>query len=54
MAEMYQMEAEQVASMIPEKEKENTKKDLAVNKAIDFILENANQVEASEELEFEE
>ena len=54
MAEMYQMEAEQVASMIPEKEKENMKKDLAVNKAIDFILENANQVEASEELDFEE
>lgn len=54
MAEMYQMEADQIASMIPDEQKENMKKDIAVQKAVDFILEQANVTEAAEELDFEE
>lgn len=54
MAQTYQMEADQIASMIPDEQKENMKKDIAVQKAVDFILEQANVTEASEELDFEE
>ncbi len=52
MAEMYQMEPEQIASMLPDNEKENMKKNLAVQKAVDLVRENANITEASEELDF--
>jgi len=53
MAEMYQMEADQIASFMGDEQKENMKKDLAVQKAIDFIREAANVVEASEDLDYE-
>ena len=54
MAEMYQMDVEQVAGFMGDAQKENMKKNLAVQKAADFLLEHANIVEASEELDFEE
>ena len=54
MATTYQMTAEQISSMISDDQKENMKKDLAVRKAVDFIREQANVTEASEELDFEE
>lgn len=53
MAEMYQMEAEQIASFMGDEQKENMKKDLAVQKAIDLVREAAVIVEPSEELDFE-
>lgn len=53
MAAMYQMEVDQISSMIPESERENMKKNIAVQKAIDFVVEQANITEASEELDFE-
>lgn len=53
MAQMYQMESEQIASFMGDEQKENMKKDLAVQKAIDFIREAAVIVEASEDLDFE-
>lgn len=54
MATMYQMSVEQIEQFLPDDEKENMKKNLATQKAIDFLIENANVVEASEELDFEE
>jgi trigger factor len=54
MAAMYQMSVEQIEQFLPEDEKENMKKNLATQKAIDFLIENAKVVEASEELDFEE
>lgn len=54
MAQMYQMEADQLASMIPDDQKENMKKDIAVQKAVEFVLAEANVTEAAEELDFEE
>ncbi len=53
MAQMYQMESEQIASFMGDEQKENMKKDLAVQKAIDFVREAAVVVEASEDLDFE-
>ncbi len=53
MAQMYQMEVEQVRGFVGEAERENMKRDLAVQKAFDFLLESANVTEASDELEFE-
>lgn len=53
MAAMYQMDAAQIASYMGEAEKENMKQNLAVQKALDFIVANAVVTEASEELEFE-
>ena len=53
MAEMYQMESEQISSMMGDEQKENMKKDLAVQKAIDFVREAAVVTEASEELDYE-
>ncbi|MDO4976179.1 MAG: trigger factor [Eubacteriales bacterium] len=53
MAEMYQMEASQIASYMDDAAKENMKSNLAVQKAVDFIIENATITEASEALEFE-
>ena len=54
MAGMYQMEAGLIASYLGEAEKENMRKNLAVQKAADFLLEQAEITEAAEELEFEE
>ena len=54
MAQMYQMEASQIEGMIPEEQKENMKKDIAVQKAVEFVLDQANVTEATEELDFEE
>ena len=53
MASMYQMDVEQIKGFMPEAEKENMKKDLAVQKAVDFLLDQAKLVEASDELDFE-
>ena len=43
MAEIYQMEAEKVREMLEGKEKEQVMKDLAIRKAIDFVVENAKE-----------
>ena len=54
MAAMYQMEPEQLSTYMQEEEKENIRENLAVQKAVDFILEHAEIEEPSEELDFEE
>jgi trigger factor len=54
MASIYQMDVAQIEQFLPEEEKESMKNNLATQKAIDFLLEHANVVEASEELDFEE
>lgn len=54
MAAMYQMGVEQIEQMLPDSEKESMKKNLATQKAVDFLLEHANVVEASDDLDFEE
>ena len=41
MASMYQMEVEKLNELISDKEKESMKLDIAVQKAVDFIVENA-------------
>ncbi len=43
MAEVYQMEAEKVREMLGEKEKAQVMKDLAIQKAVDFVVENAKE-----------
>ncbi len=43
MAEVYQMEAEKVREMLGEKEKTQVMKDLAIQKAVDFVVENAKE-----------
>ena len=43
MAEIYQMEAEKVREMLSEKEKKQVMKDLAIQKAVDFVVENAKE-----------
>ena len=53
MASMYQMEADQIASYMGDAEKENMKNDIAIQKAVDFIREQAVVTEASEELDYE-
>lgn len=53
MAAMYQMDAAQVEGFMPPEQKESMKKDLAVQKAVDFLLEQAKLTEASDELDFE-
>ncbi|MCF0229776.1 MAG: trigger factor [Parasporobacterium sp.] len=55
MAEMYQMEYDQLKEMIGDKEKENMKKDVLMGKAADFLFDNAVAVDApAEEAETEE
>ena len=54
MAEMYQMDVEQVSSYVQDSEKENMMADLALQKAVDFLAENAVVTEVSEALDFEE
>ena len=41
MAEMYKMEADKLKEMLGDAEKEQMKKDMAVQEAIDFLVENA-------------
>ena len=53
MASMYQMEADQIASFMGDAEKENMKNDIAIQKAVDFIREQAVVTEASGELDYE-
>ncbi len=43
MAEIYQMEAEKVREKQKEKEKKQVMKDLAIQKAVDFVVENAKE-----------
>ena len=43
MAEIYQMEAEKVREMLGEKEKKQIMQDLAVQKAVEFVVENAKE-----------
>ena len=49
MAEMYQMEVEKVKELIGETEQESLAKDVAVQKAVDFIVKEAVEVAAKEE-----
>lgn len=53
MASMYQMEVDQIASFMQDTQKENMKSDIAIQKAVDFIREQAVVTEASEELDYE-
>lgn len=53
MASMYQMDVEQIASFIQEEQKENMKKDIAIQKAVEFLAAEAKVTEASDELDFE-
>ena len=43
MAEIYQMEAEKVREMLGEKEKKHVMKDLAIQIAVDFVVENEKE-----------
>lgn len=43
MAEAYQMELDKVKEMLPEKSADQIKKDIAVRKAADFVVENARE-----------
>lgn len=54
MASMYQMEVEKVKEMIGDEMKDQFAKDVAVQKAVDFLVKNAVEVEAEEESETEE
>ena len=54
MATMYQMDVAQLSTYMQEEEKENIRENLAVQKAVDFILDQAKIVEPSEELDFED
>lgn len=49
MAKAYNMEVDKIKELLGEKEKENMMSDLAVNKALDFLVENAKEVEKAEE-----
>lgn len=49
MAKTYQMEADKMKELIGETELENIRKDLAVQKAIDFVADNAVETEITEE-----
>ncbi|EOS21242.1 trigger factor [Lachnospiraceae bacterium 3-1] len=45
MAEMYGMEVDKLKELFPESERENMKKDLAIQKAVDLIVEKAEEQE---------
>lgn len=49
MANMYQMEVDKIKEMIGDAEKEQIGKDLAVQKAVDFVVKNAVEVEPAKE-----
>lgn len=48
MASMYQMEVDKVKEMIGDKEKDQIAQDVAVQKAVDFIVKNAVETEPAE------
>lgn len=54
MAEMYKMELDKLKEYMGEEEKESMKKDLAVQKAMDLLVENAIEVETKKEEESKE
>ena len=43
MAEIYQMEADKVREMLGDREKKNIMEDLAIQKAVSFVVENAEE-----------
>ena len=49
MAEMYKMEVEKLKSVLGDVEKEQMKKDMAVQEAVTLITEAAVEVEKTEE-----
>lgn len=51
MANMYQMEVDKVKEMIGDAQKEQIAMDVAVQKAVDFVVKNAVEVEKNEEEE---
>ena len=53
MASMYQMEKDQIASFMGDAEKESMKKDIAIQKAVEFLREQAVVTEVSGELDYE-
>ena len=53
MAEMYQMDIDTIKGYMGAAEQDGMKRNLAVQKAVDLLLENANITEATEELDFE-
>ncbi len=54
MADMYQMEKEKVEELLDDTQREQIKKDLAVQKAADFLVKNAVEVEPKKEEENKE
>ena len=46
MATMYGMKLEEIKDVIPETEKENIKKDVAIGKAVDLIMELRKEAKA--------
>lgn len=44
MAEAYNMEADKLKELLPDKDKENIKKDIQVKKAVEFVAERAKEV----------
>ena len=54
MAEMYQMEVDKLKEYLGEEEQKNMKKDMSVQKAVEFLAENAVEVEKKEEADKEE
>lgn len=51
MASMYQMEVDKVKEMIGDNEKDQIAQDVAVQKAVDFVVKNAVETESAEEKE---
>ena len=49
MADQYRMEPEKIKSFITDEQKTQMMKDLAVQKAVDFVYENVKPVEKKEE-----
>lgn len=54
MASMYQMEVDKVKEMIDDNEKDQIAQDVAVQKAVDFVVKNAVETEPAEEKEEKE
>ena len=54
MASMYQMEVDKLKEMLGDTEKEQIAMDMAVQKAVDFLVKEAVEVEAAPEEEKEE
>ena len=54
MADSYKMELDKVKDLVDESQRENMKKDLAIQKAVDLIYDNVREVEKKEEDKKEE